>query len=127
GPDYTRVTISLEQDVQFESQRIPDPERIFFDLKNARLASVLIGQSYDVDDGLVQKIRVAQYKPGRARVVVETAAHASYNASLVLNPPRIVIDIHSDEELLTQADARVHKTTYQSPNDSGASSVDTDV
>jgi N-acetylmuramoyl-L-alanine amidase len=98
GPDYTRVTVSLEKDVQFESQRIPDPERIFFDLKNANLASVLMGQSYDVDDGLVKKIRVAQYKPGRARIVVETAAHASYNASLVLNPPRIVIDIHSEED-----------------------------
>jgi len=97
GPDYTRVTVSLEQDVQFESQRIPDPERIFFDLKNARLSSVLAGQSYDVDDGLVKKIRVAQYKPGRARIVVETVNHASYNASLVLNPPRIVIDVHSED------------------------------
>jgi N-acetylmuramoyl-L-alanine amidase len=98
GPDYTRVTISLEQDVQFESQRIPDPERIFFDLKNARLASVLAGQSYDVDDGLVNKIRVAQYKPGRARIVVETVSHAAYNASMVLNPPRIVIDIHGEDQ-----------------------------
>ena len=110
GPDYTRVTISLAQDVQFESQRIPDPERIFFDLKNARLASVLMGQSYDVDDGLVKKIRVAQYNPERARVVVETAGHASYNASLVLNPPRIVIDIHSDEERPAQADTRADRT-----------------
>jgi N-acetylmuramoyl-L-alanine amidase len=98
GPDYTRVTVSLEQDVQFESQRIPDPERIFFDLKNARLASVLTGQSYDVDDGLVKKIRVAQYKPGRARIVVETVGRASYNASLVLNPPRIVIDVHGNDD-----------------------------
>jgi len=98
GPDYTRVTVSLEQDVQFESQRIPDPERIFFDLKNARLASVLSGQSYDVDDGLVKRIRVAQYKPGRARIVVETVGRAGYNASLVLNPPRIVIDVHGEDD-----------------------------
>jgi N-acetylmuramoyl-L-alanine amidase len=98
GPDYTRVTISLEQDVQFESQRIADPERIFFDLKNARLASVLTGQSYDVDDGLVKRIRVAQYKPGRARIVVETVGRAGYNASLVLNPPRIVIDVHGEDD-----------------------------
>ena len=98
GPDYTRVTVSLEQDVQFESQRIPDPERIFFDLKNARLATVLTGQSYDVDDGLINKIRVAQYKPGRARIVVETVGRASYNASLVLNPPRIVIDVHGEDD-----------------------------
>ncbi len=96
-PDYTRVAVDLEQDVQFESQRIDRPDRIFFDLKNARLASSLIGKSFDVDDGLVKRVRVAQYKPGRARIVIETADRASYNASLVLNPPRLVIDIHSDD------------------------------
>ena len=97
APDYTRVTVDLNEDVQFESERIDHPERIFFDLKNARLASHLAGRSIDVDDGLVRKVRIAQYKPGRARIVVETAGHANYNASLVLNPPRLVIDIQADE------------------------------
>jgi N-acetylmuramoyl-L-alanine amidase len=96
-PDYTRVSIDLEQDVQFESQRIDHPDRIFFDLKNARLASHLSGQSFDVEDGLVKKLRVAQYRPGRARIVIETENHAAYNASLILNPPRLVIDIHSED------------------------------
>lgn len=96
GPDYTRVTVSLAKDVQFKSQRLERPDRIFFDLKNARLATTLLGQSYDVNDGLVNKIRVAQYAPGRARVVVETAGHAAYTASVVLNPPRLVIDVHGD-------------------------------
>ncbi len=96
-PDYTRVAVDLEQDVQFESQRIDQPDRIFFDLKNARLASELIGKSFDVDDGLVKRVRVAQYKPGRARIVIETADRASYNASLVLNPPRLIIDVHGDD------------------------------
>jgi N-acetylmuramoyl-L-alanine amidase len=45
---------------------------------------------------VVKKIRVAQYKPGRARIVIETEGHAAYNASLVLNPPRLVIDVHGD-------------------------------
>ncbi|MBV9343301.1 MAG: AMIN domain-containing protein, partial [Acidobacteria bacterium] len=97
APDYTRVTVDLDEDVQFESQRIDHPERIFFDLKNVRLASELMGRTIEVDDGLVKKVRVAQYKPGRARIVLETAGHADYNASLVLNPPRLVIDIHGDE------------------------------
>jgi N-acetylmuramoyl-L-alanine amidase len=96
-PDYTRVSIDLDEDVQFESQHIEHPERIFFDLKNARLSSHLVGQTFDVNDGLVNKVRVAQYKPGRARVVIETASHAAYNASLVLNPPRLVIDIHGED------------------------------
>ena len=96
SPEYTRVVVDLEQDVEFDSQRIDHPDRIFFDLKNSRLSSGLIGKSFDVDDGLVRKVRVAQFKPGKARIVIETAEHANYNASLVLNPPRLVIDVHSD-------------------------------
>lgn len=96
-PDYTRITVDLEQDVQFESQRIGHPDRIFFDLKNARLSSDLVGKSLDVDDGLVKKVRVAQFKPGKARIVIETAAHAKYNASLLLNPARLIIDVHGDD------------------------------
>jgi N-acetylmuramoyl-L-alanine amidase len=96
-PDYTRVSIDLEQDVRFESQRIDHPDRIFFDLQNARVSSHLEGQSFDVEDGLVKKVRIAQYKPGRARLVIETESHAAYNASLVLNPPRLIIDVHGED------------------------------
>jgi N-acetylmuramoyl-L-alanine amidase len=94
--DYTRITVNLEQDVRFESQRLDHPDRIFFDLKNARLASRLMGSSVSVDDGRVKKVRMAQYKPGRARIVIETAGRANFNASLVLDPPRLVIDVHSN-------------------------------
>ncbi|HZQ17539.1 MAG TPA: N-acetylmuramoyl-L-alanine amidase [Terriglobales bacterium] len=95
--DYTRITINLEQDVEFNSQRIAHPERIFFDLKNARVGSRLNGSSEDIDDGRVKKIRIAQYKPGRARIVVETDGRQSYNASLVLNPPRLIIEVHNND------------------------------
>ena len=100
--DYTRITVDLEQDVQFESQRLIHPNRIFFDLKNARLESRLLGKNFDVDDGLVKGVRVAQYKPERARIVIETTDRASYAASLVLNPPRLIIDIHGDAHGNTQ-------------------------
>jgi len=95
--DYTRITVDLEQDVQFKSQRIADPERIFFDLKNARLSRELTGTTVDVNDGRVRKIRIAQYKPGLARIVIETDGRAGYNASLALNPPRLVIDVHDGD------------------------------
>jgi N-acetylmuramoyl-L-alanine amidase len=94
--DYTRITVTLEQDVPFESQRLDHPDRIFFDLKHASLATRLMGSSVNVDDGRVKKIRMAEYKPGRARIVIETDGRASYNASLVLNPPRLVIDVHNN-------------------------------
>ena len=81
-PDYTRVAIDLESDVRFSSQRIATPSRIFFDLRDTKLASPLVGKSFDVDDGFLKKIRVAQFAPGRTRVVLEVDNLADYNAFL---------------------------------------------
>ncbi|MGC2645633.1 MAG: AMIN domain-containing protein, partial [Candidatus Sulfotelmatobacter sp.] len=62
-PDYTRVAIDVEGDIKFSSQRIATPARIFFDLKGTKLASTLVGKSFDVDDGFLKKVRVAQFAP----------------------------------------------------------------
>jgi N-acetylmuramoyl-L-alanine amidase len=96
-PDYTRVAIDLEQDVKFASSRIDNPDRIFFDLYNTQLASTLVGKSLDVDDGFLRKIRVAQFKPGKTRVVLEVDDLSDYDAFLLPNPSRLIIDIHGKE------------------------------
>jgi N-acetylmuramoyl-L-alanine amidase len=93
-PDYSRVAIDLESDIKFGSQRISRPDRIFFDLRGTRLASTLVGKSFDVDDGFLKKIRVAQFQPGRTRVVLEVANLSDYDAFLLPNPYRLIIDIH---------------------------------
>jgi len=93
-PDYTRVAIDVEEDVQFSSHRIDRPDRIFFDLQGTKLASTLVGKSFDVDDGFLRKIRVAQFKPGKARVVLEVDDLSDYDAFLLSNPSRLIIDIH---------------------------------
>jgi N-acetylmuramoyl-L-alanine amidase len=96
-PDYTRVAIDVESEVKFWSQRIPRPERIFFDLRDTKLASTLVGKSFDVDDGFLKKIRVAQFKPGRTRVVLEVDNLSDYDAFLLPNPYRLIIDIHGKD------------------------------
>ena len=96
-PDYTRVAIDLEQDIKFDSQRIDNPDRIFFDLHDTKLASTLVGKTFDVDDGFLKKIRVAQFKPGKTRVVLEVDDPSVYEAFLLSNPSRLIIDIHSKD------------------------------
>lgn len=93
-PDYTRVAIDLESKIKFGSQRIAHPDRIFFDLRGTQLASILVGKTFDVDDGFLKKIRVAQFQPGRARVVLEVDDLSDYEAFLLPNPYRLIIDIH---------------------------------
>ena len=96
-PDYTRVAIDLEQDIKYESQRIDRPDRIFFDLLDTRLASILVGKTFDVDDGLLKKIRIAQFQPGKTRVVLEVDDLSDYDAFLLSNPSRLIIDIHGKD------------------------------
>ena len=93
-PDYSRVAIDVEGDVKFVSRRIDSPARIFFDLRNTKLASTLVGKSFDVDDGFLKKIRVAQFVPGSTRVVLEVDNLSDYDAFPLPNPYRLVIDIH---------------------------------
>ncbi len=97
-PDYTRVAIDVENEVKFGSSRISHPDRIFFDLRDTKLASTLVGKSFDVDDGFLKKIRVAQFKPGRTRVVLEVDNLSDYEAFLLPNPYRLIIDIHGKND-----------------------------
>ncbi len=94
--DYTRVAIDVEGEVKFSSQRIESPARIFFDLKGTKLASTLVGKSFDVDDGFLKKVRVAQFAPGRTRIVLDVDNLSSYDAFLIPNPYRLIIDIHGN-------------------------------
>ncbi len=96
-PEYSRVSIGLEKDVKFDSQRIDHPERIFFDLLDTSLTSSLLGKTFDVDDGLLKKIRVAQFQPGKSRIVLEVADRSEYTTSLLNDPPRLIIDVHGKD------------------------------
>src|SRR5260370_37542324 len=56
-PDYTRVAIDLDDDVTYEAARVPNPDRIYFDLDGTRLAQEFVGKSFAVtDDGFLETI-----------------------------------------------------------------------
>jgi N-acetylmuramoyl-L-alanine amidase len=102
-PDGTRVTIDLQREVKFDSQRLDHPERIFFDLFDTRLDSAGLGKTLNLDESLVKKIRISQFKPRQTRVVLELAEPAEFQASLLANPPRLVINIPNKQTAKTKA------------------------
>ncbi|HLW52472.1 MAG TPA: N-acetylmuramoyl-L-alanine amidase [Candidatus Angelobacter sp.] len=118
-PDYTRVAIDLEQEVEYQAGRVPHPDRIFFDLYNTKLTSDLIGKSFDVGSGFLHRIRVAQNKAGMARVVLDVDDVAEYSAFLLPNPYRLIIDIHG--KLPAQQTASVDRKPALVTKDSDAS------
>ncbi len=121
-PDYTRVAIDLESDVKYSSQRLDSPARIFFDLRDTKLASTLVGKSFDVDDGFLKKVRVAQFAPGRTRVVLEVDNLSDYDAFLLPNPYRLIIDIHGRNGRAKQSKADDGGETASAPAEGAAPS-----
>ena len=94
SPDSTRVAIDVDGPVQYQDGRVPNPDRIFFDLPNTKLASTLVGKSFEVEDGFLKKIRVAQYQRDSIRVVLDVETLSEYSAFVLPNPYRLIIDVH---------------------------------
>jgi N-acetylmuramoyl-L-alanine amidase len=94
--DSTRVIIDLEDLVQYSSARIRNPDRIFFDLHAARLTPELARQEIHVEGDLLSAVRVAQNQAGVVRVVLSVNGVKDYTASLLSNPPQLVIDLYPD-------------------------------
>jgi N-acetylmuramoyl-L-alanine amidase len=88
--------------VKFSAERIASPARIVFDLHSTRLASTLVGKSFEVSDGFLKKVRVAQFAPGRTHVVLDVDSLSEYDAFLLPNPYRLIIDIHGKDSRAKQ-------------------------
>jgi N-acetylmuramoyl-L-alanine amidase len=93
--DATRVIIDLEDTVQYSSARIANPDRIFFDLHSARLTPEVARGNVQVFGSLLTGVRVAQNQSGVVRVVLDVDGVKDYAASLLSNPPQLVIFLYS--------------------------------
>jgi N-acetylmuramoyl-L-alanine amidase len=92
--DVTRVAIETNGGFQFKSDRIPNPDRLFFDLHGARPhlggKGITVKQ---VGDKLLKRVRVAENVPGVTRVVLDLEENVEYTASQPENPDRLMIEL----------------------------------
>jgi N-acetylmuramoyl-L-alanine amidase len=93
--DSSTVVIDLQDQVQYEAHRLSHPERIYVDLPDTRLAAALFNKTVDIDDSLLQRVRVAQPTHGVTRVVLETNGASNFSVSLEPNPYRLVIEVRT--------------------------------
>jgi len=91
--DSSTVVVDLGDQVQYEAHRLTDPERIYFDLHDTKLGLGVSNKPIDVQDELLQRIRVAQPVSGVTRVVLETKGASNFSVSLEANPFRLLVEI----------------------------------
>ena len=99
NPDYTRIALALDRDATWKSHELDKgaegkPGRIFIDINNARLGPAI--KDISIGDGLLKKVRVAQFKPGVVRVVLDTDNFKDYKIFPLSDPARLIIDVRGE-------------------------------
>jgi AMIN domain len=95
----TRITVDVTGDFAYRSDRLHDPERLFFDIYMARPrigAHNVYAQA--LSDRLVSRIRMAETSPGITRVVLDLATRVEFSVSRIASPPRLVIDLRGPDD-----------------------------
>jgi N-acetylmuramoyl-L-alanine amidase len=109
------VIIDLQGPVQYRKNRLPNPERVYFDLLGTSLARGLNGQVIDVKDGLISRIRVAQPTDNVTRVVLETTSGSTFWDTMQQNPHRLVIEVRGAEPAKPEAKTQAQPSPPQAP------------
>lgn len=109
--EVTRVAIEVTGEFEYRTDRLHNPERIYYDILNAR---PYIGNkrayNAEISDKLVSRIRVAETVPGVTRVVLDLTGVAEATASQLTNPNRLIVELKA-APAVTEAPA----VTMQAP------------
>jgi N-acetylmuramoyl-L-alanine amidase len=93
--DVTRIAIEADGDFDFHSDRLQNPERLFFDIAGTHLAQSRIALfKIPVYDRLVKQIRVGGPQKAVTRVVLDLEAPVEFTTSRLENPARLIIEVH---------------------------------
>ena len=93
---HTRVVVDISGNIDFTRNRLANPDRIFFDLKNCTFPKKT-NASLDVKDSIINNVRFAQFDKSTVRVVIDLKNSKDYSAYLLENPYRLVIDVYAGE------------------------------
>ena len=94
--EVTRVAVEVSGDFQYHSDRLHEPERIYFDILNSRPRfDKKVFYTESVDDKLLRRIRVAETVPGVTRVVLDLGDAVEVSTSQLSAPNRLMIELRA--------------------------------
>ena len=96
-PDYTRVVISMTDSPSYTKNRLANPDRLYFDIKNSRVKKEL-QQTFTVGNDMLKTVRASQFNENTVRVVLDLDKMTNYKVLTMEDPMRLVIDIYGQKQ-----------------------------
>jgi N-acetylmuramoyl-L-alanine amidase len=93
----TRVAVEVTGDFKYRSDRLHNPERVYYDILESR-PRVENRRAYaeTIDDQFLQRVRVAETIPGITRVVLDLTGALDIKVSQLPNPNRLIIELRQN-------------------------------
>ena len=99
--DYTRVVIQTSEPVTYTKHLLEKqgdrPRRLFLDFAASQIPASAC-RPVPIQDGLLKRVRVGQYRPDTVRVVLDIESISSYKIFTLQDPFRAVIDVKGWEQ-----------------------------
>ena len=104
--DITRIAIEISGEFEFRTDRLHDPDRVYYDILNSRPS--IDGRRFWVktlDDSLVTRLRVAENSTTVTRIVLDLGANVEVSTSQLPNPYRLMVEVRAGKapSLVTDA------------------------
>lgn len=92
--DVTRVAIETSAEPSWRGEAIGKPDRLFFDVRDAGIRlQAGAARIVEFDSPLVARARIAMNQRSVARVVLDLKGKVDYEASVLSNPWRLMVEI----------------------------------
>jgi N-acetylmuramoyl-L-alanine amidase len=92
--DVTRIAVEATGEFSFRSDRLPNPDRLFFDLPGTKPALDRRGINViPVHDRFLKQIRVAETQHGVTRIVLDLDGASAFTTETLANPDRLIIEL----------------------------------
>jgi N-acetylmuramoyl-L-alanine amidase len=100
--EVTRVAIEVSGEFEYRTDRLHNPERVYYDIVGARpsFEGRRIYNKAVEGDKLVQRVRVAETNPGITRVVLDLSGDVDISVSKLSNPSRLIIELRAGKPVI---------------------------
>ena len=119
--DYTRITIEASTEINQKMLLLKDPDRLVLDLDGVDLNANLkaLANQISPNDPYIKQVRVANFKPGTVRVVIDLKVEVKPNI-FMLQPAgsynhRLVLDVYPMQDPLSGVLSKVDKQPEIAP------------
>lgn len=92
--EVTRIAIQTTAEPNWRAEAIGNPDRLFFDIRDAGIRlEPGAPRAPEFDSPLVRRARIAMNQRNVARIVLDLKEKASYEASVLSNPWRLMVEL----------------------------------